>query len=534
MCTVSNNRAADGGGLFVTGGGGVVRIDTSIFSGNIVTGSGGGVDIATCDWFLVTGSTFSGNSAARGGGLVLGNAQNTSTIEEITVADNKASQSGGGIYVDDAYQTPTIQNSTITGNTADTSADGAGKGGGIYVSLGTINLSSTIVAQNADGSLAAPDVYGPVSLSYSLIGDNTGSGLTEAPVGSPDNSGNLIGGPVHGVIDAKLGPLADNGGLEATETCALLAGSPAIDAGSNPANFLWDQRGDNYPRVAGSQADMGAYESGDTYLYLDMGGLSPSYGSAAGGTTVTIFGRGFTGATAVDFGATPATSFTVVSNGEILATSPAGTGIVDVTVTTPVGTTLENSFDQFRYVSGPLVVTTLIDKLDTNYDPNRLSLREALSLTNGNPGGVNTITFAPSLSGGTIDLSLGELAITDSVDIGNAGSNITIDAGGRLRIFDISDGDSSRASNVTIAGLTLTDGSADNGGAIYSAENLTLDSVTITESAASQDGGGLYALGAATSLRQCTISGNTAGKEGGGIYIDTVGGTCDYPELHAC
>ena len=44
-------------------------------------------------------------------------------------------------------------------------------------------------------------------------------------------------------------------------------------------------------------------------------GISPASGPAAGGTTVTITGTGFTGATAVDFGATAATSFTINSAG---------------------------------------------------------------------------------------------------------------------------------------------------------------------------------------------------------------------------
>ena len=43
--------------------------------------------------------------------------------------------------------------------------------------------------------------------------------------------------------------------------------------------------------------------------------ISPTSGPAAGGTTVTITGSGFTGATAVDFGTTPATSFTVNNAG---------------------------------------------------------------------------------------------------------------------------------------------------------------------------------------------------------------------------
>ena len=67
--------------------------------------------------------------------------------------------------------------------------------------------------------------------------------------------------------------------------------------------------------------------------------LSPTSGPVAGGTSVTITGTGFTGATAVKFGSTAATSFTVNSATAITAKAPAGTGgMVKVTVTTPYGT----------------------------------------------------------------------------------------------------------------------------------------------------------------------------------------------------
>jgi hypothetical protein len=59
-------------------------------------------------------------------------------------------------------------------------------------------------------------------------------------------------------VDVKFGPLADNGGP--TMTHALLPGSPAIDAGSNPAGLAFDQRGFNYARVSGTAADVGAFE----------------------------------------------------------------------------------------------------------------------------------------------------------------------------------------------------------------------------------------------------------------------------------
>ena len=53
-------------------------------------------------------------------------------------------------------------------------------------------------------------------------------------------------------------------------------------------------------------------------------GLSPTSGPAAGGTSVTITGTGFTGATAVDFGTTAATSYTVVSNTDDHGHQPGG------------------------------------------------------------------------------------------------------------------------------------------------------------------------------------------------------------------
>jgi hypothetical protein len=74
---------------------------------------------------------------------------------------------------------------------------------------------------------------------------------------------------------------------------------------------------------------------------------------------VTINGTGFTGATAVDFGTTPATSFTVNSAGtQITAVDPAGTGKVDVTVTGPFGTSPTTAADQFTYGSGAAITIT--------------------------------------------------------------------------------------------------------------------------------------------------------------------------------
>jgi alpha-tubulin suppressor-like RCC1 family protein len=78
--------------------------------------------------------------------------------------------------------------------------------------------------------------------------------------------------------------------------------------------------------------------------------LSPKKGPASGGTSVTITGTKFAGATAVKFGSNNATSVKVNSESSITAVSPAGTkGTVDVTVTTPNGTSAISKKDRFRY-----------------------------------------------------------------------------------------------------------------------------------------------------------------------------------------
>jgi hypothetical protein len=86
--------------------------------------------------------------------------------------------------------------------------------------------------------------------------------------------------------------------------------------------------------------------------------ISPTTGTAAGGTLVTLIGAHFTAATGVFFGGVPALDFTVLSDTAILATSPpqtaGGAATVDITVTTPDWTSSTSSADQFTYTAPPV------------------------------------------------------------------------------------------------------------------------------------------------------------------------------------
>ncbi len=107
--------------------------------------------------------------------------------------------------------------------------------------------------------------------------------------------------------------------------------------------------------------------------------VSPAAGPAAGGTTVTITGSGFTGATLVDFGAKAATIVAISSDGtQITVTDPAGkgAGVVGVTVTTPSGTSPLSAADEFSYApvvtrisvpAGPLAGGTKETITGTNF-----------------------------------------------------------------------------------------------------------------------------------------------------------------------
>src|SRR5207245_7694514 len=86
--------------------------------------------------------------------------------------------------------------------------------------------------------------------------------------------------------------------------------------------------------------------------------LGTTTGSTAGGTPVLIAGSGFTGASAVLFGTTSASSFTVNSDSSITAIAPpAAAGTVDVIVATASGTSATSSSDRFTYsaASSPAV-----------------------------------------------------------------------------------------------------------------------------------------------------------------------------------
>jgi hypothetical protein len=172
-----------------------------------------------------------------------------------------------------------------------------------------------------------------------------------------------------------------------------------------------------------------------------------------------------------------------------------------------------------------LAIVTVNTTIDENNGTGNTSLREAVATANSG----DTIQFAPSVTG-TINLaSFGQIQISKNLTIQGPGSSVltvrAYDPDGSnnsngARIFLV---DGSGTLNVTISGLTLTNGDPSDsdetggGGAIVNRENLTLNDCVLTGNYG-PNGGAIYNLVGALTINDSTISSNNAG-DGAGILV---------------
>jgi parallel beta-helix repeat protein len=255
--TITNCSTDGNGGAIALGTLGTLSISDSVLDGNSATGAkstGGGFDVQADGHLTVSRCSISGNTALNGGGVFL-HPFSRVDMTACTLSSNTATSFGGGI-ANVGKSSGTLSNCTLSANIA--GSEGGGIAGTIAVLNSTVafntastdgggladsaTVTSSIVAKNTAPS--GHDVYSSSVCNNSLIGNTSGSGITGA--------NNLLN------VDPMLGPLANNGGP--TLTHALMSGSPAINAGSNPAVLVNDQRGVGFYRSSGGKTDIGAYE----------------------------------------------------------------------------------------------------------------------------------------------------------------------------------------------------------------------------------------------------------------------------------
>ncbi len=225
-----------------------VTVSASEISGNIGHG-------AVADYLYVRGSTISGNTGAglsssyptidtsavlknQGGGIDIGI---EGSVTNVTVAENHEF----GIHA--AGELISLTHLTVVDNVL---APGMAAITSDFAT--STSLSNSIVANNVTTDGQRIDLSATITPTSSLISSNLGTDLLEAPPGSPDENGNLVGTNFN-PLDPLLGITFDNG--EATPTAALSHNSPAVNAGI-ARQVATDQNG----RARGDSPDMGAFE----------------------------------------------------------------------------------------------------------------------------------------------------------------------------------------------------------------------------------------------------------------------------------
>ncbi len=238
------NVTGDGGAILNNG---TLALDSVRLIANTATGSGGA--IGNFGSLTIRNSEFAANQAGAGGGAISNASQ--ATIVNSTISDNFAAASGGGIA---SSGTTILRNNTIALNTTITS------GAGVFRSAGATTVRNNIIVGNTIASVVQ-DISGTVDVTNSIVGQSAAQ-----------------------VIDTSL-TFAGN----QTRTHALIAGSTAIDQGSNQEALdidgrplLSDQRG--RARVFGNDVDVGAFElapdPGFTVTVLDATTINEVGGSS--------------------------------------------------------------------------------------------------------------------------------------------------------------------------------------------------------------------------------------------------------------
>ena len=177
-CLFLENTGSSGAGLALSSSS--AEITGCTFSGNIATGSGGGLWCNYDASVAITGCAFTGNTGDWGGGLC------TSSDGGITISDcvfdgNDATYAGGGVSCESA----TLSGCSFTGNTADAAGGGACVGAATFTGCKFVgNTTWGINEDYGGGGVLCYDA--PTTFVDCLLAGNTASYGGAVGCWSPD------------------------------------------------------------------------------------------------------------------------------------------------------------------------------------------------------------------------------------------------------------------------------------------------------------------------------------------------------------
>jgi hypothetical protein len=468
---LQNNRAASGGGVYVTGSSATFTMSGGDIKNNTATSNGGGVYTGSSGTFTMSGGEISGNTAsgtgssAGGGGVYIGNS-GTFTMNNGTISGNNASSNGGGVY---AGSTFTMSGSEISGNTATS-------GGGVYVSFGTFTMNNGTISGNTANGTGATNGGGGVYVNSTF---------------------NMYGGEVSGGNKAAAngGGVYNNGTFTVGKTAKVSGNTKTNNTTNNvylPSTYITLGTGTNVPaagmdisiqttRADGVVVTSGATTAIQTYFKSDDDGKSVTVLSGQ-----LIIGN---------------LSLTPAESDFYAQVQSYGAATADMTITVNTDLTLPIP------VNIPALGTAGITLTIKGNTATR-------KLTRGTPDTAadNGLFVVPSGA----RLVFESIVIDGNKDSlnGNTASLVRVNAGGRFTMN---------------AGAVLQNNRSTEGGGVYvtgSSGTFTMSGGDIKNNTATGSGGGVYIGSSGTfTTSGGTISGNTAGGTygGGGVYIGNSG-----------